>query len=165
MANYHFDIGFDWDSDPKGGYDGYLQVYPIAVSAAGTGSDSDFVHFQDGDTIEFYLFDISKESGAVPALPAASPWISFSAADQSTNSSSPINVSLLTGATLSTPTTGMSTAFGEGLTAWSVNAPDGSLLSVPVANDGRFFFTIELQVSKDGTVKRFGVDPEMIIKP
>jgi hypothetical protein len=163
MADYHFDIGFDWDSKQKEGFDGYLQVYPIAVNA-NVGSDSDFVHFRTGDTVEFYVYDVSEQKGGSPSIAADDSWLTFSAADDSTPASSPINVSLLSGCALQSAGDGSSTAFGTNLPAWNVLARGGRQLSVPVTQSGKFFFTMVLTVTKDGVTKRFGVDPEMIVE-
>lgn len=166
MADYHIDMAFDWDSNPKGGFDGYLQVGPVSV-ANGQGSDAALTDLKPGDTFEFYLFDITTQTAPTEvAVPANASWIAFSAANTDTSGSSPFATNATQNAVVATAGTGNSTVFGNGLPAWVINANGNQILSARVtANSGDFFYTVQFDITRGGVTKRFGVDPEMIVQP
>ena len=166
MADYHIDMAFDWDSNSKDGFQGYLQVGPVKVTN-GQGKDSALTDLLPGDTLEFYLFDISQQTAPTTvAIPANAPWIAFSAANTDTRGSSPIAANATQNAQVASLGTGNSTVFGDGLPAWSINASANQLLSARVtATSGDFFYTVQFDITRNGITKRFGVDPEMIVQP
>ena len=164
MADYHLDMAFDWDSEPKGGYAGYLQLGLVSVTGS-QGADASLADLGKGDTVEFYLYDISEAADTrTAALPQN--WITFSAADEGTPQSSPFSAGAFQGATIQSGGTGSSTAFPGTHPMWNVMGNGNRQLSVPIVNDGRFFFTVQLSITNSsGVTKTFGVDPEMIVKP
>ena len=163
MADYHLDMGFDWDSEAKGGYDGYLQMGLVLVDA-GHGSDASLAELNKNDTIEFLIYDVSDVGDTrTVALPATGTWISFSNADQNTNIQSPTNTGLDSPSIVSSGN-GTSTVFGGPYPSWTLNK-NNQPLSMRLSNDGRFFFTVQFQITDSlGATKIFGVDPEMIVK-
>lgn len=166
MADYHIDMAFDWDSNPKGGFDGYLQVGAVKVTN-GQGKDAALTDLGAGDTLEFYLYDISAQTAPTTvALPANAPWIAFSPANTDTNSSSPVAPNATQNAQVTSLGTGNSTVFGSGLPAWGVMGPGSQMLSARIAaSAGDFFYTVQFAITRNGITKRFGVDPEMIVQP
>lgn len=166
MADYHLDMAFDWDSNPKGGFDGYLQVGPVIVTN-GKGKDAALTDLVPGDTIEFYLYDITAQTAPTTvAIPSNAPWIAFNPANTDTSASSPFAANATQNAQVVSAGTGNSTVFGDDLPFWTINANANQLLSARVtATSGDFFYTVQFDITRGGTTKRFGVDPEVIVQP
>lgn len=164
MADYHLDMAFDWDSEAKGGYDGFLQT-GLVLDSAGAGSNASLAQLSKNDTIEFYLYDVSESADTrTVALPATGSWISFSNADANTNKQSPTNTNLAS-PVVASGGNGTSTVFGGPYPCWALNASANQALSMRINNDGRYFFTVQFSITNSqGVTKTFGVDPEMIVK-
>jgi hypothetical protein len=173
MTAYNLEMGFDWDSLKKPGnaWDGFLQI-GLAKVTGQSGQPASFADIDDGDTLNFYLFDLSEAPNndtKSPSLASDGSWLTFQAADALTSVSAPVAGSPTTGATIGTAGTGQSTTFSRSpqntYPQWPVNNSAGSPLSLSVLNSGNFFFTLAISVTNSqGVTKTFGVDPEMIVK-
>jgi hypothetical protein len=177
MTDFHLDMAFDWDSlqKPGTGYAGFLQIGLVKVTGQGqgqTGTPASFADIDDGDTLEFYLYDISEAPNndvKTAAIASDGSWLTFGAADSVTSVSAPVAGNPTTGATFGPRGSGSSSIFSRNpqdtYPEWSINASNGSQLSLSMANAGNFFFTLVVSVTNSqGTTKTFGVDPEMIVK-
>ncbi len=174
MTDFHLDMAFDWDSLAKEGnaYDGFLQIGLVKVTG-NTGQPASFADIDDDDTLEFYLYDISEAPNndvKTPSIASDGSWLTFSAADSSTQVGSPAAGNPTVGAVFGPRGSGTSSTFSRSprdvYPEWQIMNGAGSPLSLTLLNSGNFFFTLDLSVTNSqGVTKTFGVDPEMIVKP
>lgn len=179
MANYHIDIAYDiFSANPT------LQASTVAVDDSQFGGeDSQLTDLQNGDTIEFYIFDISSvgtpgtDETTAPSI--ASSWVGTSAYDNPNNnpnaSTTPFNedtVTALSSAQIISVGSTLSTAYGGPFPAWIVVA-NGVTVQTPmsaiVANPGSYNYSLSLTVNGTDDYEygpqTFTVDPEMVVDP
>lgn len=160
MTQWKVELGFDFDAESVA-TPFYLQFGVLNGTTVATLND-----VADGDTVRFFIFDVTgiesaspQSSGATPSLVA--PWIVSEAADSDTSASSPFsNMSSLQSAGLQSLGSTQSTIFnGHSLPAWQVTT-DGT-----VGNTGCFLLSMTITAALSGATKAYSVDPEMIVKP
>jgi hypothetical protein len=190
MADWHIDLGFDWDAT-KQNSDGtsYLQYGIVSVPSGttGLGPVGTWTDIRAGDTIEFYVYDVSALSDGTPSPTGTVPtivgtWLQCAAADENTASApwafTEGPTAANQGVSLSAATAGPSSIFGSGPTGggfpvWTIQDSTNSLLSLtvtgPTATPQSYLLTLQLVVNSPSapsgpTTKTFEVDPEMIVQ-
>jgi hypothetical protein len=186
MADWHIDLGFDRDANVTPGSTNYsLQWGAVSMSSAGAAAASSLTLLSPGDTIEFFIYDVSSladGSGSTtsPAPTISSTWLNCLAADKNTTSNAGFNAASMTAASTavvsSTSNNSPSSIFANGarnFPSWPINSSSGALLSLTVQNPNptgkapgsqnpaAFALTFTITV---GT-QTFSVDPEMIVQP
>jgi len=170
MALLTLDIAFDWDSNPKGEYDGFCLVGASGFDPALAGShlppNAHGIGIQD--RLQFQIYDISDQSATRTLANLA---IYFQAAHSANGNQYPfdssavgppvngwyplLNVSIGTLVPNST-----SDVYGGLYNSWPVSPRP---LSLP--NAGWYFFKISFEATYNLETKSFGNDPEMIVRP
>jgi hypothetical protein len=169
-AQRPIDIAFDWDSNPKGGYDGFVLLGPsgFLMDVPGGPPGGSPAVLRQGDQLEFVIYDISDQA-ASRTVSDVQIW--FQAAHAANTADYPFPSSAMGGRkngwypladlTVTGPASGgESGVFGGPYPVWRV-APTTFDLDTP----GWYFFRVELQVATGNRKKSFGNDPEMIVDP
>jgi hypothetical protein len=174
---WRVDIGFDWDAEPNGGYDGRLQA---GVLSSADNKPAGVMQLNAHDTINFYVYDVSglndgKPGPANSAVGIPAGWLQARPGSTNTHpEASPFSATTLHDISVarlepSSNDNGKSGYFGGPWPVWQVNDAKGNLLTVVVEhtdeNPASFYITYQLNVIAGGVAKLFGVDPEMIVKP
>lgn len=164
------DIAFDWDSNSKGGFDGFCLCGPSGFELALAGRPPANVRgLYPEDRLEFTIYDISDQaagrtlSGVTIQLRSAhahntaefpfEPSVMGPADPDGWYPIANVTVEERAGA-------GRSGVYGGDFPVWSVDP--GELL---VVNDGWYFFKVSLVATQGSERKTFGNDPELIVRP
>jgi protein involved in polysaccharide export with SLBB domain len=158
VATWHWSIGFNWNSTA-------LSLQTVFVSDDNNAVATP-VNLSTGDTVHFYVFDVTSSNGASTTDKTISDGtVSFANADTTIQS---ITTSPFSSTRLDTGPSPSSSATPVSDPAFSPNAtltyPRWEIL-VPrtIVNNGRFEMTISLTVTDGTTIKAFTQDPEMVV--
>ena len=170
MPLYTIDIAFDWDSNPKGSYDGFclLGASGFDLALAGSQVPPGTPGLGRNDQLQFQLWDISDQAAT---RTVANLVIAFQSAHAATTTQYPFADSamgtpaggwyplanLTLGVTLQS---GRSGVYGGPYPNWQISPRPLSF-----ANAGWYFFKAAFSVTTAGVTKVFGNDPEMIVRP
>jgi hypothetical protein len=186
MADWHIDMGFDRDAEVNPGTSNYPLVWgAVAVSGPSSGSVSSMTFFNNNDTVEFFIYDISNLTdgsgqATTPAPTITSSWLSSVPADTNTPDGTKGFTAASLTAAQNAQVNALNTMSGSSIFAngqmqfpvWNIANPDGTPLSLtvnnpnvsstnPSPNPASFGLTFSFTV---GT-KTYVVDPEMIVRP
>lgn len=181
---WHIDLGFDWDAEPitSRGSTYPLQwgvVFMNPSTTPATPQVASMAQIGDGDSIYFYIYDVSamsgesSPSGTAPSI--SSGWLSSNPGDSNVPSGTwPFTDTLATVNTCtisSSPVTSPSSIFtGGNWPSWQVllnSSPFGATTTnasdpaVPYT----FALTFTITAGNSSSSKTFLVDPEMIVEP
>jgi hypothetical protein len=170
MAVLTVDIAFDWDSNPKGGYDGFCLVGPSGFDLALAGSQipAGVRGVGISDQLQFQIYDIS-DTAASRTL--GDLQIAFQAAHAANATQHPFAASAVGSpvdgwfplANLqlgSVMPNGRSGVYGGPFDTWQV-----SPRPLALTHAGWYFFRVSFTATTGGASKTFGNDPEMIVRP
>lgn len=162
------DIAFDWDSKPKGTFDGFCLCGAAGFDMAMAGNPPGNARGLGlEDELQFTIYDISHQ----PASRSVSDvMLRVCAAHDANKREYPFEESVMGPETdgwypIADPTilsqgNGMSAVYGGPYPLWRV-APRPLALVTP----GWYFFQVWLTATDGSGSKRFGDDPEFIVRP
>jgi hypothetical protein len=171
MALYHLSMGFEW---PNYGTTGTLQWGAVSVPSTGSPTKSSFSELNSGDTMEFYIYDLTQPtSNASPTL--SSSWITIT-------SGVSFDLELFTGsfplnATFSSFTNNgqnpFSVWFNGTFPCWTIsNGSTSSPIAMTIGSnpsttaDSTFGVILQVAASLNSrTVTFTSQDPQMIVNP
>ncbi len=170
MALLTLDFGFDWDSNGKSGYDGFVLAggSGFDLTLAGSPASPVIRGIDKGDQLQFQIWDISAQQ---VARSLGGLQIAFQSAHSATLTGFPFDPAVMgppvdgwypianLGVGSAAPG-GTSGVYGGPFTSWPVRPGP---LALP--NDGWYFFRASFQVTTGKQTKSFGNDPEMIVRP
>lgn len=159
MAEYTWDLGFNFDSLPDPDNDGNPYLLNGSVQFPSSGPSPGPSRFQVGDFVSFNLYNRTPNA-IQTAYVVDGGLITFRSGDRLNTSTSPL-------AQNSIPIAAMrSNGFGSSVSIATASNVPAWLPLVPkqeIMNNGEFYFTILLYVQGPSSRITFRVDPEMIV--
>lgn len=169
MALLTVDVAFDWDSNPKSGFDGFCLCGASGFDMAvpGRNQPPGQVGIRRSDQLQFQVWDISDQAADRTVSNIAIAFQSAHSANtaqfpfQSSEVGSPTDgwyplANLSLGSRLPGGNSGV---YGGPFPNWQVSPRPLSLASA-----GWYFFRVSFDVTTGSTTKSFGNDPEMIVR-
>jgi hypothetical protein len=185
MTAYFVDLGFDWNATQLTDIHGnplfsqstnpptpLFELQWGLVNMTGATSMAS-MNFQNGDTVQFNIYDVTQlngsratASGAIPNV--SNPWMTCVKGD--TNTTAACGFQDLTGMNAAAVSTsaanGTSTYFGPPAgPVWPINTVGQVVYPAGMTTDASFRLTWAVFASLGGNQKLYVVDPEMIVKP
>lgn len=162
------DIAFDWDSKPKDPFDGFCLCGAAGFDMAMAGNPPGNARgLSLQDELQFTIYDISHPQTSRSVSDVV---LEVRSAHDANTREYPFLDSVMgpetkgwypiAGATILSQGNGVSAVYGGPYPLWRL-APR----PLALVTEGWYFFKVSLTVTDDGGSKRFGDDPEFIVRP
>jgi len=166
MATYTWDLGFDWNAVSKGGQyylqNGFVQ-FPGSGAPPSPGTP---VNLQPGDTVTFFLYNLTPQAATPADYNVDSGSITFKAAEEGQTRDSPFDEATIPVPIGLSTNTSWSTIFSGGTNQSFPQWPLGQYSIVADASLPSYYLmsvSITITYYPDNSVKKFIVDPEMVV--